>query len=220
VVDSTTVPHTIRLERGRIDAEVNPDRPGQPLEAFAVIAGQTRVAVRGTVFSVTRHAARVSVAVTRGKVAVSGLQADSPTELLESPSEADFDLGGRLASAQEPTETPQSKVTSPTRPTPAKQQKETDPAEPAVTALSMAQARARVTGCLEAALAQTQSGDAVVTISSQVTVVTSGSGDVTAVRFNPPLRPDLQQTCGGLLFGSKIEPAGTASFAVNLSSAR
>src|SRR5690606_32737990 len=48
VIDTVTVPHTVTLERGRIDAEVVPRGEGAP-EVFAVITGSTRVAVRGTV---------------------------------------------------------------------------------------------------------------------------------------------------------------------------
>lgn len=215
VVDSTTVPHTIRLQRGHVDAEVNPDRPGQPVEAFAVIAGATRVAVRGTVFSVTRKADRVSVAVSRGKVAVGPTGTDAPTQLLESPASADFGLtsGERLAQADPsvrpapapPASTGESPATPATKPAPED------------VLLTVGEARAKMLGCLQGALGRAEPGEPKITVRSQVTVITSGEGDVTAVRFNPPLRPDLQQTCGGMLFGQRLQPAGQASFSVQLS---
>lgn len=216
VVDTTSVPHTIRLRRGHVDAEVNPDRPGQPLEAFAVVAGATRVAVRGTVFSVTRKADRVRVSVSRGKVAVGPTGANEPAQLVESPGHADFELtsGERLERA-EPSAAP--------GPAPPADTSATEPPPPATppapehVLLTVGEARAKMLGCLQGALGRAQAGEPKITVRSQVTVVTSGEGNVTAVRFNPPLRPDLQRTCGGMLFGQRLRPAGEASFSIQLS---
>ena len=71
VVDSVAVPHVITLERGTVHAEVVPRNAGDELvETFAVVAGTTRVAVHGTVFSVARAGDRITVEVTRGAVTV------------------------------------------------------------------------------------------------------------------------------------------------------
>lgn len=214
VVDTTSVPHSIRLQRGHVDAEVNPDRPGQPLEAFAVVAGATRVAVRGTVFSVTRKADRVSVSVSRGKVAVGSTDDGAEAHLLVSPGSADFALtsGKRLAQAEVPSlPAPSPSTAVVDEPMPA------TPPAPEHVLLTVGEARAKMLGCLQGALGRAEAGEAKITVRSQVTVITSESGDVTAVRFNPPLRPDLQQTCGGMLFGQRLQPAGQASFSIQLS---
>ena len=58
---------TIRLNVGRIDAEVVPSR--QP-ESFAVEAGSLRIAVHGTTFTVEKHAEFVVVSVRAGTVVV------------------------------------------------------------------------------------------------------------------------------------------------------
>lgn len=217
VVDTTSVPHAIRLQRGHVDAEVNPDRPGQPLEAFAVVAGATRVAVRGTVFSVTRKADRVSVSVSRGKVAVGPTDEGAEAQLLVSPGSADYALtsGKRLAQAEVPSP-PTMAQTQPTAVVDEEAAPATPPA-PEHVLLTVGEARAKMYGCLQGALGRAKAGEPKITVRSQVTVITSESGDVTAVRFNPPLRPDLQQTCGGMLFGQRLQPAGQASFSIQLS---
>lgn len=213
IVDTTSVPHTIHLTRGRVDAEVNPNRPGQPLEAFAVIAGETRVAVRGTVFSVERKADRVSVSVARGKVAVGATGSADPPHLVVSPDSADFALtsGKRLTQAEPLRIRPQSQ--------PSGESSEAEPARPAPehVLLTVGEARAKMLGCLQGALGRAASSEPKITVRSEVTVVTDANGDVSIVRFSPPLRPDLQQTCGGMLFGQRLKPAGSASFSIQLS---
>lgn len=61
----------VKLERGAIRAEVEPRDPAEGIvEAFVVETGGTRVAVRGTAFSVARFEDRVDVDVEHGTVAV------------------------------------------------------------------------------------------------------------------------------------------------------
>jgi hypothetical protein len=57
----------IQLERGRVECEVAP-RQGRP--AFVVQAGETRVSVVGTRFSVTREGDGAAVSVRQGQVRV------------------------------------------------------------------------------------------------------------------------------------------------------
>lgn len=90
-----------------------------------------------------------------------------------------------------------------------------DPAPPAeLPKLSVGQARGLVVGCLSGNAKRDEGTDTLVTISSQVTAVLAADGSVEAVRFSPPLRPDLQSRCGGALFGRKIEGGSSVSFGV------
>jgi hypothetical protein len=95
--------HVVALERGSIRAEVTP-RPeradGHIVESFAVEVAATRVAVRGTVFSVTRAGPGLIVDVEKGAVAVGQVGSSGLTEgrLLVASERASFSLdGGRSA---------------------------------------------------------------------------------------------------------------------------
>src|SRR5690606_27787373 len=93
-VRSISVPHVVELEHGTIVAEVVPRYDTSALiEAFAVEVGGTRVAVRGTVFSVERIGDMVDVEVTRGAVTVGPAGHRGPTTgvLLTSPARGVFD---------------------------------------------------------------------------------------------------------------------------------
>lgn len=92
------------------------------------------------------------------------------------------------------------------------------PTEPAVedVELTAASARALVSQCL-ATSATAASGETRVTISSEVTAVVDHEGKVVAVRFSPPLKPELQQQCGGTLFGRAVQGAKSVSFRVDVS---
>lgn len=222
IVDTVSVPHEIRLERGRIDAEVNPDRPGQPREAFAIRAGDTRVAVRGTVFSVERRGDDVTVAVSRGEVAVGNSSRTGTLELLASPAEATFDLQGKPRIGEDDAESEEGTgetdgATESDEATPAEAEAKADPSAapvPGVSRLTAGQARASVMSCLAAALHGRPDGS--VTIASTVTVVLGPQGRVDAVRFAPPLEPSLQSQCSSALFGQHLEGEGTATFSVQI----
>jgi ferric-dicitrate binding protein FerR (iron transport regulator) len=262
VINTVAVPHRVTLERGRVDAEVVPTKgapsePGAIEERFAVIAGNTRVAVRGTVFSVERDEATITVEVTRGKVAVGAAQPESgaPIELLIGPARALFSLEGRLLArraetspapragdpateapdglppatgpeahradiAQAAPPTPPDQTTAPrpgsSEPAPKPSVEPTDPADHPVR-ISVAAARGIVLGCLRQALASGSDEGPELTVSSAVTVTLGPEGRVDAVRFSPPLRPDLQDRCGGTLFGKSLDAEGKASFHVALS---
>jgi ferric-dicitrate binding protein FerR (iron transport regulator) len=91
----------IELERGAIRAEVEPRNPAEGiLDAFVVEAGGTRVAVRGTAFSVERAADSILVDVEHGTVAVgpAGRAGVLMATSLVGPARASFSLSGvRLA---------------------------------------------------------------------------------------------------------------------------
>ncbi|MEM6787896.1 MAG: FecR domain-containing protein [Myxococcota bacterium] len=204
-IDTVAVPHVIRLHRGRVDVEVVPDRVVK--EAFVVVAGATRVAVHGTSFAVVRDEDRVSVDVTRGEVEVASTQAPArPPVMLVGPSRGAFSArsGDRLEgsdAAEVGGPTPTSSVSRPpTRP-----------------ALTVGEARATMLGCLRGALGRAAADEPRVTIASTVTVVTGASRAITTVRFDPPLRPDLQQTCGGMLLRQRLGEGERTTFQIRLS---
>jgi hypothetical protein len=79
--------------------------------------------------------------------------------------------------------------------------------------LDVDEARAIVVACLTGSMGKA-TGDTVVTVSSQVTAHVGSDGTIGSVRFAPPLRPDLQQRCGGALFGRTVAGASSLSFRV------
>jgi len=97
--------HVLALERGSIRAEVNPAASrihrlaSDVVERFAIEVDGTRVAVRGTVFTVTRTTAGMVVNVERGTVAVGRIGTSGLTEgrLLVAPARQSFGLDGPLS---------------------------------------------------------------------------------------------------------------------------
>ncbi|MCC6558984.1 MAG: FecR domain-containing protein [Polyangiaceae bacterium] len=91
----------VTLARGSLRAEVTPRDPSEGLvEAFAVEVDGTRVAVHGTIFTVTRLEERVEVDVERGAVAIGPAAYSGATNghLLIGPARGEFSLdGGRVA---------------------------------------------------------------------------------------------------------------------------
>jgi hypothetical protein len=81
----------VRLERGAIEVDVVP----QPVpERFVVIAGNTRIAVKGTRFRVSRIDGHTEVDVEHGTVSVTNLQGAAPARLLVGPAAASVVEGG------------------------------------------------------------------------------------------------------------------------------
>ncbi|RLB49292.1 MAG: hypothetical protein DRI90_24665 [Deltaproteobacteria bacterium] len=78
-------------------------------------------------------------------------------------------------------------------------------------------AQALVSSCLRTASERATAPKLQVTITSMVTVTADADGKVGAVRFVPPLRPDLQQRCGSALFGRRLAKGATLSFPINVS---
>ncbi|WP_437808239.1 FecR domain-containing protein [Sorangium sp. So ce1078] len=100
-VGAAGVGHVIALERGSVRADVVTRAPEEGLvEAFAVEVDGTRVAVHGTLFTVTRLEGRVEVDVEHGTVAVgpAAYRGATTAHLLVGPSRGTFSLdGGREA---------------------------------------------------------------------------------------------------------------------------
>jgi hypothetical protein len=92
VVEDSADRVVLALDEGALIAEVIP----RPIpDRFVVIAGHTRVAVRGTIFRVAREGDHVDVSVTRGVVAVGPEGASSGVSLV-APRSGVFDLEGKL----------------------------------------------------------------------------------------------------------------------------
>lgn len=103
IVRRTSSPYVIELERGSVVAEVVAQHVDQGLvESFAVDVGLTRVAVHGTMFSVTRQDDAVRVDVARGSVTIgpAGGRGLTTGRLLVAPAAAEFSLDGGLARAR------------------------------------------------------------------------------------------------------------------------
>jgi ferric-dicitrate binding protein FerR (iron transport regulator) len=252
MIDTVAMPHQITLEKGAVHAEVVPRHSSNEIiESFAVVAGTTRVAVHGTVFSVTRNDEQVTVEVTRGAVTVgpAGHRGLTTGRLLVSPARAAFSLhGGEFANSlppsapvavaeAEPAEAgvevgPDADVSAAGEPVdvapnttkrsdsnraPSKAD-DADTAEPpAQPPLTADEARALVAACLSSRAKRTSSSDRLVTISSEVSVKTDDSGNVHTVRFNPPVKPSLGSSCGGVLFGRTTAGNSDLSFRVLVS---
>ncbi|WP_437686285.1 FecR family protein [Sorangium sp. So ce176] len=100
-VGAAGIGHVVALERGSVRADVATRAPEEGLvEAFAVEVDGTRVAVHGTLFTVTRLDGRVEVDVEHGTVAVgpAAYRGATTAHLLVGPSRGTFSLdGGRDA---------------------------------------------------------------------------------------------------------------------------
>ncbi|MBW2454774.1 MAG: FecR domain-containing protein [Deltaproteobacteria bacterium] len=83
-------------------------------------------------------------------------------------------------------------------------------------ALDRHTAQGLVVGCVRGASEGAAASKTRMTISSQVTVTAGDDGTVVAVRFAPPLRPDLQQRCGAVLFGRRIADGPSLSFPIDV----
>ncbi|WP_437500656.1 FecR domain-containing protein [Sorangium sp. So ce1099] len=118
------VGHVIALERGSVRADVVTRAPEEGLvEAFAVEVDGTRVAVHGTLFTVTRLDGRVEVDVEHGTVAVgpAAYRGATTARLLVGPSRGTFSLdGGRdarlLQRPAQPDGAPSAAPPEPSRP--------------------------------------------------------------------------------------------------------
>ncbi|WP_437670956.1 FecR domain-containing protein [Sorangium sp. So ce131] len=115
--------HVLALERGSLRAEVVPRAPEErPADVFAVEVGGTRVAVRGTLFTVTRLDDRVEVDVEHGTVAVgpAAPRGGAAEHLLVGPSRGTFSLDGDTAARHLPgPPPPESAATAAAAPPPS-----------------------------------------------------------------------------------------------------
>ncbi|MBM4358572.1 MAG: FecR domain-containing protein [Deltaproteobacteria bacterium] len=80
-----------------------------------------------------------------------------------------------------------------------------EPVAPAVERLSLGNVRAQLLACLASASTSQDDGALSVQVSSEVRLRLDADRRVVGLRFAPPLRPDLQQRCGGGLFGLTVD---------------
>jgi hypothetical protein len=253
---SDGVGHIVRLTQGSLHAEVTPRDPAEGLvEAFAVDVGGTRIAVHGTVFTVTRLDDGVEVDVERGAVVVGSAATTGAItgHILVGPSRGAFSLdGGRTArllpasgapiAARPPAvaladpETAQAAAVEahdaaapargapgmplpahPPAPAAAAALSDSDPGAAPVTAppaaepsrepaatLTPASVRAALTGCF-AARQRRSSSSMETSIVSTLRISVRGDGSIAGVRFDPPLKPELQQ-CAQSVYAGRFEP--------------
>ncbi len=273
IVSQVDMPQQLVLLRGAVRAAVKPNAGGDDiLETFSVIAGKTRVAVHGTVFTVALDADQVTVTVRRGAVTVGPAEHQAMTSgyLQVAPSRVAYSLdgargeplvlappkkrpkgyawrrpspqehGSAKASKTEPepssggpavpsttavastgsvvpsgTVAPGEPAPSSTDQSPNSEPPPTTPsAKPSTAApepLSPAQARGMILGCLKAGTSA-NGGSTQVQVRgySNVTVHLGAQGRVASLQFDPPLRPDLLERCGSVLFGQRISAASNA----------
>lgn len=95
----------------------------------------------------------------------------------------------------------------------------TEVAPPSAPRLTLGAVRQRLLACLSTSDDSANSRDVHIAASSEVKLRLDSDGRVAGMRFNPPLRPDLQARCAGSLFGVAVEsdtpnPSVTVSFTV------
>lgn len=179
---------TVRLEQGMIDARVVPQN--QP-ESFAIQAGETRIAVRGTEFRVDLMEQHAAISVARGTVVVGAVSelGDTNGWVLHAPASGDFSLDGAArathlkgnvsepASAAEPVVGPITPAVKPSTPKTTGQRVSLD------AALERIAAAAQVCFTQETP----SQGGVLVSASTRLKITVTADGKVASVRFEPPL---------------------------------
>jgi hypothetical protein len=257
------VGQVVALERGSLEADVTPRDPSEGfVEAFAIEAGGTRVAVHGTLFRVVREHDRIVVDVEHGTVAVgpTGHVGVTTGRILVGPARASFSLdGGRSARrldrsqavaiaaapasgdpqypshgavapiaddagahagvdrAAQPSVRP-GRVASHDHPAPdaspaAVEEPIAPVAEPVV--LTESGVQSTLVGCIKSASGASTSG-VVVQVSSKLTLKIRDDGTIQSGRFDPPLKPELQNCAGGIMGGRFAPGARTLVIPVSV----
>ncbi len=203
---------TVRLEVGRIDAEVI---PSQQLESFAVEAGPLRIAVHGTTFAVEKHGDAVDVVVSAGSVVVgaSGQPGNTSGTVLIAPGRQRFSINIK----QESTDVSQHKETVPgpalvrpkttaplpTAPADTSEQSTTHAESKLVerpSRVEQEEALDVVRAAAARCFAQAKNNDAardshvIVRVDTQLTVNIAPGGSIIDVSFDPPV-PDTILQC-------------------------
>jgi hypothetical protein len=207
---------TVQLAAGSVMVKAE---PRELPESFAVEVQQTRIATRGTVFSVELVGAQVRVAVRRGTVVVGPALTRGHTTgfLLTAPTAGTFSLDGAKSGqidGSEPVRTGVLPSTSPRssagRPTPAvpsvaapsEAARSSEPAAPgpSASAAPIVQATceataekviAAVNGCFAAHTPPR--GDMLVSVTFDLTIRFGPNGAVSELAFEPPLVPAVER---------------------------
>jgi ferric-dicitrate binding protein FerR (iron transport regulator) len=196
----------VRLEAGALLAEVV---PGSAREAFAVEAGELRVAVHGTIFRVELGADRVLVGVREGVVSVAPrTPGTGQSWLLGAGDQGSFSLNGSVGTVQRAT----SETTAPAQPAPGRSARRRSaagvPAEQAALPEAPAPAElerglddvaARTTRCFNE---HTSRGEVRVVARTNIKLEVLADGSAGSLEFDPPLAPAVEKC---------IENAGAAA---------
>ena len=211
---------TVDLTSGKLLAEVVPNKKS---ETFAVEVGGTRVAVRGTVFSVELKDGRAHVDVTRGVVAVGATGQRGNTEgwLLEAPARGNFSLdGAKDGEVQRATGSTEAPAPKTARVDPAGSGAATAPKTkpPKVAAAPVPEtpsdetlrktADQVIAGAQKCFTKHTASAEGTtIRARTKVAITLSPAGSVTSVSFDPPLAPAVQQCAAESVQSIALEPS-------------
>ncbi len=219
---------TVRLETGSVTADVVPSpRP----ESFAVEVGGTRVAVHGTHFTVQRVGDHAKVTLERGVVAVGPTNERGHTQgwLMKAPATGTFSLDGARTGHVEQGKPASAGTTAAAMPTPASPAPvaRTPKPAPAITAAPAQAAPAptaplpnepseadldrgadQVAATVKSCFANNTESDQGMRISadSKLSIDIAPAGNITTLRFNPPLAPSVQR-CSAAVMQSVHFPA-------------
>jgi hypothetical protein len=198
---------TIRLESGAVLSRVVPS--AKP-ESFAIVVGDVRVAVHGTVFRVERRGDQALVNVKEGVVAV-GPAAAGKTEgwLLRAGDQGSFSLDGKTGTVQR---APTAQLSGAPAAAPALPRAAAKRSTPAAAPLPVApspgeleqgldQVSNHVTRCFDD---NTNSGDVRVTARTRVTTTVLPNGSIGSLSFDPPLAPDVERCAVGVQRAAKF----------------
>ncbi len=200
---------TVRLDQGAVVSRVVPRKEA---ESFAVVTGELRVAVHGTVFRVEKRGDRALVEVTEGVVAVGPASAER-TEgwLLRAGDQGSFTLDGRTGTVQRaPTAARDSQTSEVTAPAPTRVTAKRNSPAPAPLPLTpttgeierrLDTVASHVARCFDQ---NTKSGDVRVTARTRMSAKVAPDGSLGALAFDPPLAPDVHQCASGAARSTKF----------------
>jgi hypothetical protein len=184
----------VELTQGTLIAQVVP----QPVpETFVVLAGDVRVAVHGTRFSVEKSATSVSVSVKEGVVTATFAGHDSVR--LEANESAIFDANGEVHASRAADDsttrhgsTASSKARHPNEARTANEPSAPEANEPTISEVEEGVSRivSLVNGCFAEHTATND--DVHVTVRSTLSFRVEPSGHISSVHFEPPLAPTAQ----------------------------
>jgi hypothetical protein len=177
----------LELVRGSLHAEVVP----RGSESFVVWAGDTRVAVRGTVFDVKFDGERVEVSVTKGTIAVSSRGAPHEAVLLQAPARGSFGKDGHILGERGSKLGLRTRIHAP-KPKPAESGvKPLLRAEPTLAEIETGfdTMRDLVAGCAQET--GFSSERVKLRIESTLSLQIAPDGSIASYAFSPPLAPEL-----------------------------
>ncbi|MCA9628919.1 MAG: FecR domain-containing protein [Myxococcales bacterium] len=197
---------TVRLEQGVIDASVVPRHLP---ESFAIQAGETRIAVRGTQFRVDLQEQHAKVDVAHGTVVVglAGEPGDTDGWVLRAPAAGEFSLDGakRGANLEGNVDAPTvaaEPVVGPIEPT-------SRPVGPRPTSdLSLDGALEQLSAASQTCFVKEtpEVGGVRVSASTQLKLAVTAEGKLDWLSFEPPLSPAVESCVRARMAGVQVKP--------------